>query len=465
MSLRARVVRSGVYLTLRQGLGIAIGTVGMILIIRAIGPEAYGLYAAAGSIEIYFFVICRFGIDAYLVRRREEPQPHDYHQAFTLYLLLGLAGAVSAVLALPFLDRWMGIEGFGPVYAAMLVTLPVQLSQLTPMARIQRALDFQRVALIELSGQIALYVVALPLAYQGLGPWALVIGMWTQYLLILGSLYRVSGYRPQLYWESARVRAMVGYGIGYSANGWVYELRHLINPLIVGRYAGAEAVGQVALAIRLLEQFNSVVELSFVRVALPVFARLQEDRARLVKAVNEGTSLQPMILGPLLAGFALVAPWVIPLLVGPEWLPMLEVYPLLAVSYLSRAVFSMQAAALQVLRRIWELATFSLVYIVLFAGLAFLLVPHLGLIGYGWAAVAGTILGSYIPLSILGRVYIGRISHTQAGVWFTAWAIPLFSWQLGSWAWISPILPLIWPPTRRELWHAIVMVLKSTPRP
>ena len=45
----------------------------------------------------------------------------------------------------------------------------------------------------------------------------------------------------------------------------------------------------------------------------------------------------------------------------------------------------------------------------------------------------------------------------QDTVWFIAWAIPLFIWQLGPWAWTSVIVPLIWSATRRELLQAVAM--------
>src|SRR5215212_4225389 len=112
MSLRTVVVRGGIYLLLRQGLGIIVSTVGLVLLTRIIGPAAYGLYAAAYAIYVFLFSVFKWGVDIYLIRRGGEPQPQDYHQAFSLLLLLGLAGAGSAILILPFLERWIDLEGF-----------------------------------------------------------------------------------------------------------------------------------------------------------------------------------------------------------------------------------------------------------------------------------------------------------------------------------------------------------------
>lgn len=458
MSLRTRVLRGGVYLALRQGLGIGVSVVGMILLTRAIGPEAYGIYAAAFGIYIYLFSCSQWGVDVYLIRREEEPESQDYHQAFSLLLMLGLVGAGVAILTLPLLERWVQLEDFGLLAMTLFALLPVHLLGVIPLARLERALNYRKIAIIELSGQIAVYLVALPLAYQGLGPWAPVAGMWASQIVTLSLLYRMSNYRPQFHWDSTRVRSMAGYGLGYSASDWLWNLRNLVNPLVVGRYAGAEAVGYVALAIRIVEQLSFIVVLTSERLSIAAFARLQQDRVRLAKAVSEGMSLQLMAVGPLLGGFGLVAPWILPVVFGVRWLPVLEIYPFVALSYLSGALFNLQASALYVLRRIWEVAAFHLVHLVLFAGSAFLLVPYLGFRGYGWAEVVA--LPSYVLLLIWFQRNVGKPRYAHAGVWYMAWAIPLFGWQLSLWTWVSVLAPFIWSATRNELLHVIAMVLR-----
>src|SRR5918997_6976997 len=105
MSLRTKVLRGGVYLAVRQGLGMAISTGGIILLTRTIGPGAYGLYGAAFGINTFLLILCTWGVEVYLIRREGEPQLQDYHQAFSLLLLLGSVGAGLAILMLPFLER------------------------------------------------------------------------------------------------------------------------------------------------------------------------------------------------------------------------------------------------------------------------------------------------------------------------------------------------------------------------
>jgi O-antigen/teichoic acid export membrane protein len=459
MSLRTKVLRGGVHLMLRQVLGVMITTVGAILLARALGPSAYGIYAAVFGIYVYLFYLSQWGLNIYLIRHQAEPQRQDYDQAFSLLLVLGLTYAALAILAIPLLERWIRLEGLGWIAAAVFAVLPVHLLSLVPQARLERVLDYRKVAMIELSGQLVTYMVALPLAYRGLGPWAPVGGLWAQQLLTFGLLYRVVAYRPRLRWEPARVRRMVRYGLGFAAAGWVWETRNLINPLVVGRYAGAETVGYVALAIRVTEQLSFLAMGPAWRLSIAVFGRLQADRTRLARAITEGMSLQLMVVGPLLVGFGVVAPWILPPLLGSRWLPMLEVYPFIALSYLSGAALNLHSYALNVLSRNWQVVVADLVHVVLFAGSALLLVPRLGLRGYGWAEVAA--LPSYVLVVLWVLIYIGRPTYTRAGVWFTVWAVSLFGWQLGTWAWASVLLPLLWRRTRGELLQTVTMIRRT----
>src|SRR4028118_1833060 len=194
MSLRTIAVRGGLYLVLRQVLGILVGTVGLVLLTRALSPEEYGVWVAAIGIYTYLSMLSGWGVNVYLIRRQEEPSTEDYHQAFSLLLVLGLVDAVLGLVTLPLVQQWLRFEALVPVAMTLFLGLPVNLVASIPYAVLERALDYRKVALVELSAAVIFYPVALPLAYPGLGTWAPVAGWWATQLLTLGLLYRVSGY-------------------------------------------------------------------------------------------------------------------------------------------------------------------------------------------------------------------------------------------------------------------------------
>jgi O-antigen/teichoic acid export membrane protein len=445
MNLRAKVLHGGAYLSLRQGLGMLISFGGVLLLTRAIGPEAYGLYVASIGVYSYLSTLSQLGIEEYLIRCEEDPLPEDYDQAFSLLLILGVGGGGLSLLGLPLLANWMHLEGFMPVAATVFVGLPFTLLALPPLARLERALDFRRIALVELAGQIVYYALALPLATSGVGVWSAIFGWWGQLILVFGLYYRLSGYRPSWHWEPARLRAMTSYGLGYSASMWVWQLRSLVNPLIVGRYAGAEAVAFIALAVRFADN------LSFIRVAswrlfFAALAKLQNDKPRLTRALTEGVRLQVLVTGPLLLIFALIGPWLVPALFGVKWTPVMEIFPFIGVSYLAIALFSLNSSSLYVIRNNWSVTLFHLVHVSLFVGSGWLLVPRLGMVGYGWAEIAA--LMSYGVIYLKTIEYIGKPEYRLAGAWALAFGVALFWQKVGLLSIIPVLLILIWPESR-----------------
>lgn len=442
-------MRGGAYLSFRQGLGVTINFGGILLLTREIGPESYGVYAVALGIFMFLLNVALWGVNVYLVRREgEEDGDETYHQAFTLLLLLGAASTALAVLAIPLIEGWVRIEGFAPAALALFLSLPVAVLAKVPLARLERALDYKRVAMIELSGMGAYYVAALPLAYAGFGVSAPVAGWWIQQVFLFASLYLAARYLPRLRWDTGSSARMIRYGLGFSASLWVYQARELVNPLIVGRYLGAEAAGYVALAIRFARGLSFVKEAMW-RISIAALARVQGDRGRLVRAVGEGMKLQILAQAPLLVGFAWVSVWILPPAFGDEWRPVAEIYPFIALGFLVNAVFSLHSSALYVLRENFKVVVFHAVHIALFAGTALVLVPEMGLIGYGLAEIAA--LAGYAIVHFYFAREIGTPAYGVVAAWTAAFALALFVHQLGWWAALGLVAVALWPRTWREV--------------
>lgn len=454
MNLRSKVLQGGFYLAVRQGMGMLIGLVGVLMITHAIGPEQYGLYASAFGLFYYLQNVSQLGVGVYLVRQAEVTEAAEakdtnlYHQAFTLLLLVSLVGIGLSLLGMPLLAVWMKIEGFDAIAQALSLSLPIVLLSQVPLAKLERELLYKEVAGIELVGQLGYFMTALPIAFQGGGAWSLVAGWWIQQASMFILFFWVAQYRPRLCWQPKLIQQMLSYSVGYSASFWVWQLRSLVNPLLVGRFLGAEAVAYVALASRMVELLGFVKSATY-RLSIAALARLQGDRSRLSKAITEGMGLQVMAIAPFLVVVSWLGPLLLPLVFGPKWSPAMLVYPFIAVSLLANAVFNMHSSALYALNRNWEITIFHIVHIALFAVTSILLIPKLGLIGYGWAEIAT------IPSYLVIHAYLLRDlqspNYQFAGLLAIAFGIALFPYQLGWWVVLVLAVVLLLPDTQHKL--------------
>jgi PST family polysaccharide transporter len=146
-------------------------------------------------------------------------------------------------------------------------------------------------------------------------------------------------------------------------------------------------------------------------------AKLGDNKTRLRKSIQEGMRLQVLAVGLPMVSFALVAPVVITLVFGKNWNPVLQIFPLIAVSYLTRTVFNLHSSVLYLKEKNLQVAWFNLVHVALFAGSAFLLMPHLGMIGYGWAEIFA--LASCFILHLYTIREVGSLNYTEALIWYT----------------------------------------------
>jgi len=383
-AISPQTLRGGLYLTVRYGLGVLVSVGNMLVLTWWIGPHDYGLFVTAIGLVTFFSSVARAGVDTYLVRCESDPSPRIYHIAGTLVLGIS-AGLICIGVALtPLLARWLGSSEFVGAYLVLLVTIPISGLAGVPMAKLDRELDFRRAASIELGGQVLGLIAAAVLALAGTGMWAPVVGQMGGQLFVLVSTYAAIQMPPRLCFDAAEARKMLGFGVRLTASLRTWQLRTLVNPLIVGHLAGPEGVAFVGVAIRIAESLGSI-RLAAGRLAIATLARLQDRRQQFSAALRQAQYLQVIILGPLLCGFSLLGPWIVPRVMGMRWNASLTVYPFIAAGVLVNSVFNLQASALFVLGRQWAVLRAYAVHVALLAGGSFSLFSRFGLAGYGGA--------------------------------------------------------------------------------
>jgi O-antigen/teichoic acid export membrane protein len=262
----------------------------------------------------------------------------------------------------------------------------------------------------------------------------------------LAGSFLLCSYRPRPAWDRAILNALLSYGFGHAASNWVWSLRALVNPLIVGRYLGAEAVGVIALTLRLVESLP-VFKGTIWRISIAAMGKFQRDSQRVSAAVQEGMRLQVFSVGMPLCGFAVVGPMIIP--TDSAWHPILLIFPYIAVGTLVNSTLSSLSAALYVLGRNWDVAAFYLAHVIVFAATATVLVPRIGLSGYGVAEVAA--LPTYVLLHRSFGRQLGVSAYGTVTFWSLGFALTLFTPLLGPWALLGIFVIMLAPVT----WHFV----------
>jgi O-antigen/teichoic acid export membrane protein len=422
-NLNRITVQSGLYLGLRYGFGILISLGNMLVLTWWIGPHAYGLFVTVIGLTGFLASLARAGADTYLIRIEESPSDRLYQVALTLIATNAIGLVVIGIALVPLLIRWFGSREFVAPYLVSLITIPLTGWAGPPTAKLERALNFGKVATIELGGQMLALGVSLILAWHHMGVWAPVAGLLAWQVWAMTAALCTARMIPRFAFDRREARAMLSFGLGYTMSLRAWQLRTLVNPLIVGRLAGAESVAYVGLAIRIAEGLG-FVRIAAGQLAIAALSRLRSDPARLRLGLERALELQVMTLGPLLCGFALAGPLVFERVIGTRWLPSLQVFPWIAASVLANSVYNLQASALFVLGEQWTVFRTYVIQVVLLAVGTRLLLPRRGIVGYGLADALACGAYFFLHAKLAQKICL---SYRRLAAWTTTSMLPLFS--------------------------------------
>jgi len=463
--LRQLAIRGGIYLFIREALGMVVRLAGLVITLRLIGPAAYGIFAGAAAFTLVVTTVAQMGGEVFLIKMPILPDRSHYNQVFTFLLVTSIAAtglALAATWAFGGLFRPAGVL---PPLRVLLLTVPVNVLWAPAQARIERGFGYRKMGLLELGGDVALYGTAVPLAFLGAGTWSLVIGFFMfQFWLLVGS-YVLSGLRLRLRWSKSTAKELTRFGFSYSMTTWTTLLGGLINPLVVGTFLGATGVGYVAFAQRLVGTIG-FAQRGANRLGLVSMSRVpdgQNDRIR--RAIEEGSEFLLIALGVPFAIFGVVARIVIPLLFGQDWTIAIRLYTFLALAAVLSSSGFVQIAFLLSRGRNYTVAVAGAIQASVLAVASIILVRHFGIDGFGYASL----------LMLIGLVFLDRatrcfVAFSYRNYCFVAAAIaPLVAFSLVpfpvSLVMAAPLIVLILvPKTRREGLRQIAVIRSGLSR-
>jgi O-antigen/teichoic acid export membrane protein/GGDEF domain-containing protein len=451
-SLREVAVRSGAYLAGREGVGMVVRLAGLVVVVRQIGPSAFGIYSAAAAFVFFAAALAQMGAEVFLIRMPGPLPRRKYDEVFT-FLLCTSAIVVAVGLGLSYAaGPWLRPVGVATPMRVLLLSVPINILWAPAQACIERKFAYRRMGLLELGGDVALYGTAVPLALRGAGAWSLVAGYfaWQAWLLVGSAV--LAGQRPRLAWSSEASRALLRHGRSYAASTWIQGARSSVITLIVGTLAGAAGVGYVNFAQRLVTTLNFTTR-GVHRVGMVAISRASKGAPeRLAGAVEEGTLLLMLVAALPFAAFGLVAHWAIPEVFGRDWLPALPLYVLLALWAVLRVPVTVQRTLLYAHGRNAPPAVTSMIELVVVSGVSIVAVHALGIVGFGIAsvvAVGSTAYTHHAARKLVAVRYrrlvvplLGLVPPVLVPLLPMPWAFALL---------VTPVMLVVQPSTRREV--------------
>lgn len=321
-----KAFKGGVALGGRQVLVVGLNVLGSTLLARLLSPADFGLYAIITLVLTFLVTFGDFGLGASLIRQIEEPAEDDYRSIFTAQqILVTILVAISWLVA-PAIGRSYHL-GAWDVWLLRLVTLSLFVTsfQVIPAIRLERHLNFHKLAVVETGAAFAFNVTAVGLAWKGFGATSFVIGLLARSATgaILANI--IQPWRPAWAWDWHRVREHMRFGIPFQGQGIISLLKDSFSPVLIGLLMGAAQVGYVNWAGGLAVYPVTILGI-LGRIYLPAFSRMQSYPEALARFVEQALRVANALVAPAAVLMLAMAEPMTRIVFGQKWLVALPLF-------------------------------------------------------------------------------------------------------------------------------------------
>ncbi len=362
-----------------------------VTLARLLTPREYGLAGMVLVLVAFEPVLSGVALASALVQRKEVTE-EDRSTVFWTNAATGLAFTLAGIALAGPAARFYGDPEVEPLFAAMSCCFFLGALGVTHGHLLVRTMSFRALELRAMAGVGVGAVLAIVVALEGFGPWALV----AQQLGTIGTstvlLWVFSDWRPRLIYSRKSIRELRGFGGQVSGTLLLFQLNQNTDNVLIGRYLGASALGSYALAYNIILVPFSRLAAPLHEVLYPVFSRLQDDRARLASVWLRVVRMVAAVAVPAMLGLVILAPDFVSVVFGPRWHDAAPVMRILAWVGLLFVIQGLNSVVLQALGRTRLLLVYSVISFVAGVG-SFILGLRWGIVGVAACfAVVSTVM-------------------------------------------------------------------------
>ncbi|MEL6545571.1 MAG: oligosaccharide flippase family protein, partial [Myxococcota bacterium] len=182
-----------------------------VVMMRLLSPDDYGLIGMATVFIGFAALFSELGLSAAVVQR-ETLNELQLSSVFWLNMFLGILLSLVFFLLAPTLSMFFERPELQSIVQVLSVTFTITALALLPKTLLQKEMEFQRLAAVEVAALLVSAPTALFLAYQGWAVWALVAQQLVSATANMVGAWIAKPPAVQFRFSYKAVRDILGYG-------------------------------------------------------------------------------------------------------------------------------------------------------------------------------------------------------------------------------------------------------------
>ncbi|WP_324649587.1 lipopolysaccharide biosynthesis protein [Georgenia sp. H159] len=308
---------------------LQIGTT--MVLARLLTPEDFGLMAMALTLTVLVTQFRQLGLSQAVVQR-ENLRWSEVNALFWINAAAGVAlAAIVAAAGFP-LAAFYGEPAIIPICAALGAGFIVSGLSVQHGALLNRAMQFRRISLRNVTAGALSSVAAVAAAFLGMGVWSLVVQSVSTVVLATALNWWAVPWRPSRPRGLRAALPLVAFGAHVSVANLFHTLSRQGDNIIIGRALDAGALGLYSRAYGLLMLPLRQLKTPIQAVMVPTMAALQSEPARYRHAYRRAVSALSHAGMPTVVVMAVMAHEIILVTLGDQWTGAAPIFQLLALA-------------------------------------------------------------------------------------------------------------------------------------
>lgn len=325
-----RTVKSGIWMTAIKMSGRVLQILMLIILARVLAPRDFGLIGIALLSLSATKKFTNVGLNTALIQQVDENIDNYLNTTWCLEAGRGLLITVVLFVAAPYLSTLFSEPRATPLIQVIALS-PLFYGLRNPgVVYFQKNLEFHKEFAYRTSSDVAQFVIGVGYALINPTVWALVFAFLASDVVRFMLSYVIHDYRPWPAFDWSIAKELIDYGKWITASSIIYFIYSEGDDAFVGWFLSATALGFYQYAYRIADMPSTEVSEIIASVTFPAYSKLQEHPEQLRRALLETLQTTAFTVVPLSFGIALVAPSFVPVVLGPDWTPMIVTMQLLA---------------------------------------------------------------------------------------------------------------------------------------
>jgi O-antigen/teichoic acid export membrane protein len=369
-----------------------------IVVARLIAPAEFGRAVIALMIATLASVLATHAFASLLIQQ-ETIDEDEVRSAVALNLTIGLVLSAAVFFLAGPLSALTSGDQAGLIRAVSPACLLAGINAV-PAALLQRRLDFRRISLMGVTSLLTQVVVSIGLAVAGAGAAAIVAGALSAQ--VVSTAYAVRVCRPPM--PRVRldaVRRLTSFGGPTALSSLVFTGFQNIDYVVVGARLSPLQLAFYYRAFQYGVEYQTKISKILVDMAFPVFSRLgSHDEIRRVRA--RIVRVHAAVIFPLLATYGVLAPTLVPWLLGDRWQPVVVPSQYLVVAGAVTAVLTGTGALILAMGRPRLVLGWNVGHLVCYGVVIYFAAPH------GVTVVAASVAVFYVLQGVAAHWFLLR---------------------------------------------------------